>query len=88
MCLDLSIWVDGIICDYNYVFDPKCSSETFFGKIFPGSYFLIDEAHNLVERGREMYSAGISRRSLVALRKKIKKRFQNWPEHWTKQIAR
>ena len=76
MCLDLSIWVDGIICDYNYVFDPNVHLKRFFGENISGDYiFLIDEAHNLVERGREMYSAGISRQSLVALRKKIRKRF-------------
>lgn len=76
MCLDLSIWVDGIICDYNYVFDPNVHLKRFFGENISGDHiFLIDEAHNLVERGREMYSAGISRRSLVTLRKKIKKRF-------------
>ena len=76
MCLDLSIWVDGIICDYNYVFDPNVHLKRFFGENITGDHiFLIDEAHNLVERGREMYSAGISRQSLVALRKKIRKRF-------------
>ena len=76
MCLDLSVWVDGIICDYNYVFDPNVHLKRFFGENISGDHiFLIDEAHNLVERGREMYSAGISRQSLVALRKKIKKRF-------------
>lgn len=76
MCLDLSIWVDGIICDYNYVFDPNVHLKRFFGENISGDHiFLIDEAHNLVERGREMYSAGISRQSLVALRKKIRKRF-------------
>lgn len=76
MCLDLSIWVDGIICDYNYVFDPNVHLKRFFGENISGDHiFLIDEAHNLVERGREMYSAGISRQNLVALRKKIRKRF-------------
>lgn len=76
MCLDLSVWVDGIICDYNYVFDPNVHLKRFFGENISGDHiFLIDEAHNLVERGREMYSAGISRQSLFALRKKIKKRF-------------
>ena len=76
MCLDLSVWVDGIICDYNYVFDPNVHLKRFFGENISGDHiFLIDEAHNLVERGREMYSAGISRQSLAALRKKIKKRF-------------
>ena len=76
MCLDLSIWVDGIICDYNYVFDPNVHLKRFFGENISGDYiFLIDEAHNLVERGREMYSAEISRQTLFTLRKKIRKHF-------------
>ena len=76
LCLDLAVWVDAVICDYNYVFDPNVYLKRFFGEGTSGEYiFLIDEAHNLVERGREMYSAGISRQSLVALRKKIRKRF-------------
>lgn len=76
MCLDLSIWVDGIICDYNYAFDPNVHLKRFFGENISGDYiFLIDEAHNLVERGREMYSASVSSRELIALRKKIRKRF-------------
>ena len=76
MCLDLSIWVDGVICDYNYVFDPNVHLKRFFGENISGDYiFLIDEAHNLVERGREMYSADMYRQTLVTLRKKVRKRF-------------
>lgn len=76
MCLDLSIWVDGIICDYNYAFDPNVHLKRFFGENISGDYiFLIDEAHNLVERGREMYSAQISRKTILTLRKKIRKLF-------------
>ena len=58
--LDVSTWADAVICDYNYVFDPTVHLKRFFGEgsSGKGSYiFLIDEAHNLVERGREMYSA-------------------------------
>ena len=56
MTLDLSMWVDAVICDYNYVFDPNARLKRFFGDNIKGEYlFLIDEAHNLVERGREMY---------------------------------
>ena len=74
MCLDLSVWVDGVICDYNYAFDPNVHLKRFFGENISGDYiFLIDEAHNLVERGREMYSAEISRQTLFTLRKKIRK---------------
>lgn len=76
MCLDLSVWVDGVICDYNYAFDPNVHLKRFFGENISGDYiFLIDEAHNLVERGREMYSAEISRQTLFTLRKKIRKHF-------------
>ena len=76
MCLDLSVWVDGVICDYNYAFDPNVHLKRFFGENISGDYiFLIDEAHNLVERGREMYSEEISRQTLFTLRKKIRKHF-------------
>lgn len=76
MCLDLFVWVDGVICDYNYAFDPNVHLKRFFGENISGDYiFLIDEAHNLVERGREMYSAEISRQTLFTLRKKIRKHF-------------
>lgn len=76
MCLDLSVWVDGVICDYNYAFDPNVHLKRFFEENISGDYiFLIDEAHNLVERGREMYSAEISRQTLFTLRKKIRKHF-------------
>ena len=73
MCLDLSLWVDGVICDYNYVFDPNVHLKRFFGENVSGEYiFLIDEAHNLVERGREMYSASLAREDIVEVRKFIK----------------
>ena len=63
MQLDLSFFMDAVICDYNYVFDPGARLKRFFGE---GGHrgdwiFLIDEAHNLVERGREMFSAGLYR---------------------------
>ena len=58
MSLDVASWVDAVICDYNYVFDPTAHLKRFFSEGGSGQYlFLIDEAHNLVERAREMYSA-------------------------------
>ena len=64
--LDLSVWADGIICDYNYVFDPNVYLKRFFGEGTSGEYiFLIDEAHNLVDRGREMYSAHVDRADVL-----------------------
>ena len=73
MCLDLALWVDAVICDYNYVFDPTVHLKRFFGEGVGGDYiFLIDEAHNLVERGREMYSAAICKEDAVLARQKMK----------------
>lgn len=73
LCLDLAVWADGIICDYNYVFDPNAHLKRFFGEGVSGDYiFLIDEAHNLVERGREMYSASICKEELLEAKKLVK----------------
>ena len=75
LCLDTAVWCDDIICDYNYVFDPKVYLKRFFADGQKGDYiFLIDEAHNLVERGREMYSAQIYKEDLLAVRKWIGQR--------------
>lgn len=73
MSLDLALWVDGVICDYNYAFDPNVHLKRFFGDGVSGNYiFLIDEAHNLVERGREMYSASICKEDILEVKKKVK----------------
>ena len=73
MSLDLSEWVDVVICDYNYVFDPNAYLRRFFGEGNKGEYlFLIDEAHNLVERGREMYSASIYKEDFLRIKRLIK----------------
>lgn len=73
LSLDLAVWMDGVICDYNYVFDPNVYLKRFFGENVSGNYlFLIDEAHNLVDRGREMYSASISLDDVIATRKFVK----------------
>ncbi len=73
MCLDMSLFSDGIICDYNYVFDPHVYLRRFFGEGVQGDYlFLVDEAHNLVDRGREMYSAVLVKEDFLALKKTVK----------------
>ena len=73
MCLDLSSWVDGVICDYNYVFDPNAHLRRFFGEGMNGEYlFLIDEAHNLVERGRSMYSAKLCKEDFLKVKRLVK----------------
>lgn len=73
MCLDLAVWSDGVICDYNYVFDPNVHLKRFFGDGMQGEYiFLIDEAHNLVERARDMYSASICKEDLLEIKRIVK----------------
>ncbi|MCI6043018.1 ATP-dependent DNA helicase [bacterium] len=73
MSLDVATWVDAVICDYNYVFDPDVYLRRFFGEGNKGNYvFLIDEAHNLVERGRDMYSAVLYKEDFLKIKKMIK----------------
>lgn len=57
--LDLSLFSDIIICDFNYLFDPIVYMRRYFDEDNYRMVGLIDEAHNLVERGRDMYSASI-----------------------------
>ena len=59
--LDISLWCDIIICDYNYVFDPQVYLRRFFDIETNDYVFLIDEAHNLVDRSREMFSVEINK---------------------------
>ena len=54
--LDISTYSDFVICDYNYVFDPNVFLKRFFDEVIDSYVFLIDEAHNLLERTRDMYS--------------------------------
>lgn len=73
MCLDTATWCDNIICDYNYVFDPNVYLKRFFQEGIKGDYiFLIDEAHNMVERSRQMYSAEIYKEDFLAVKRIMK----------------
>ena len=68
--LDVSLFVDGIICDYNYVFDPRVKLRRYFAEGAKGEYiFLVDEAHNLVERASSMYSAAIFKEDFLKMRR-------------------
>ena len=73
-CLDISNWVDGIICDYNYVFDPNVKLKRYFDQGEPGQgyLFLVDEAHNLVPRAREMYSASLIKEDVLLTKRILK----------------
>ena len=73
LSLDLAVWVDALICDYNYVFDPNVSLKRFFSDGVKEDYlFLIDEAHNLVERGREMYSASLEKEAFLQMKRLLR----------------
>ncbi len=70
MCLDAALFADSVICDYNYAFDPNVYLRRFFSEGKKGSYvFLIDEAHNLVERAREMYSAMLVKEDFLKVKR-------------------
>ena len=65
LSLDLSLSADCIICDYNYAFDPQAYLRRFFQIVEEAYLFLVDEAHNLVDRARDMFSADISRQQFA-----------------------
>ena len=70
--LDISLFSDVIICDYNYVFDPQVYLKRFFDMEKGDYVFLIDEAHNLVDRSREMFSASLEKAALLNARRIVK----------------
>ncbi len=73
MSLDIAFFSDAVICDYNYIFDPNAKLKRFFGEGAKGEYlFLIDEAHNLVDRGREMFSASLYKEDFLKLRREVR----------------
>lgn len=66
--LDIAVWADCIICDYNHVFDPRAYLRRFFNA--GGEYvLLVDEAHNLADRARDMYSAELFKQLFMPYRK-------------------
>ncbi len=73
LSLDLSQWCDVIICDYNYLFDPTVHLQRFFDSRSGDYLFLIDEAHNLVDRSREMFSASLAKGAFLQLNKALPK---------------
>ncbi|MFV0528152.1 MAG: ATP-dependent DNA helicase [Lachnospiraceae bacterium] len=73
LSLDTASWVDAVICDYHYAFDPNVHLRRFFGEGVSGDYvFLIDEAHNLVDRAREMYSATLCKEHVMQAGRVVK----------------
>lgn len=74
LSLDISEWCDVIICDYNYLFDPQAKLQRFFENRKGEYSFLIDEAHNLPDRAREMYSAQLDKKKFFETKKTVDKK--------------
>lgn len=72
LSLDTAGWMDCIICDYNYVFDPRASLKRFFLEKENDFILLVDEAHNLVDRAREMFSAELHKKPFLAIKRSMK----------------
>ncbi len=88
LSLDLSRSADLIVCDYNYVFDPAVYLRRFFEDSIGKYALLVDEAHNLVDRGRDMFSAELMKSSFLKLRRTMLKKFR-WLQHdWRRLTER
>jgi DNA excision repair protein ERCC-2 len=70
--IDLAYAADAIICDYNYIFDPRVSLKRLLEEQKRSTALLIDEAHNLVDRGREMFSVTLTKEMFLQLKKEFK----------------
>lgn len=71
--LDISSFCDVIICDYNYAFDPRARLKRFFEEAVDENIVLVDEAHNLVDRARNMFSAEINKKAYLEASRLVKK---------------
>ncbi|XID91250.1 ATP-dependent DNA helicase [Paenibacillaceae bacterium WGS1546] len=72
LSLDAAYAADAVVCDYNYAFDPRVSLKRLTGERKRRTALLVDEAHNLVDRGREMFSAVLEKRSFLELEREFK----------------
>jgi len=73
LSLDLSTVADIVICDYNYFFDPVVYLRRYFENKQSRFILLMDEAHNLVDRGRDMFSAELDKQDFLDLKSLVKK---------------
>ncbi len=74
LSLNLTMAVDCIVCDYNYAFDPRAILRSLLYDEDFRPTFIVDEAHNLVDRAREMFSAELSKQEVLSVRRAIGKR--------------
>lgn len=70
--LEAAYAADAVICDYNYVYDPRISLKRLFEEQKRQTAVLVDEAHNLVERGRDMFSAELAKAPFLELKRQTK----------------
>ncbi len=84
LSLELASLSQIVICDYNYAFDPSAMLKRFFVEGTGKYSLLIDEAHNLVDRGRHMYSAELTKNHVMLMKKKVKELDQRLYTYFTK----
>ena len=70
--LDAAYAADAVICDYNYVFDPRVSFKRMPEEVKKRSVLLVDEAHNLVDRARGMFSAELRKSMFLGIQRAYK----------------
>lgn len=75
--LDAAYVCDAVICDYNYIYDPRISLKRLTEERKRETVLLVDEAHNLVDRGREMFSASLQKAPFLELQRQYKENNQN-----------
>ena len=72
-CLDISVFCDCVIGDYNHVYDSKSQLKRFFGEGKKNNFIILnDESHNLLERSRDMYSASLNLIDFKKIKKLLK----------------
>ena len=71
--LYVSYFVDVIICDYNYVFDPRTHLIRYFDESTYQPIVLVDESHNMISRSRDMYTSSLKRSDIILLRRQATK---------------
>ncbi|MEK4240059.1 helicase C-terminal domain-containing protein [Paenibacillus sp. FSL H7-0714] len=70
--LDAAYACDAVICDYNYIYDPRISLKRLTEERKRETVLLVDEAHNLVDRGREMFSASLLKAPFLEIQRQYK----------------
>ncbi len=87
LSLDVSAWAEAVICDYNYAFDPQVYLRRHFAEEGGDYAFLVDEAHNLVDRARDMFSADLDGQEIRQVKRAIKTAVPRCARALTKLLA-